>query len=155
MSCYSTIVAYRLLDKVSETSGKNIITFQESEIKGSPHERLVIPCGQCIGCRIDRAKAWAVRVYHEALGHKDSSFVTLTYNDGDLKDRKSLDKREFVLFMKRLRKKYGKVRFLHCGEYGEVCQQCGLSRRKCRELREHPFRELNRSAASPRMFIWN
>jgi len=32
----------------------------------------------------------------------------------------SLDDRDFVLFMKRLRKKYGEgIRFFHCGEYGE------------------------------------
>lgn len=46
-------------------------------------------------------------------------FVTLTYNDRNVALDGSLNKRDFVLFMKRLRKKYGEgIRYFHCGEYG-------------------------------------
>lgn len=48
--------------------------------------------------------------------HDYSSFVTLTYEDND---KYSLDYRDFQLFMKRLRKALGPVRFYMCGEYGE------------------------------------
>lgn len=52
--------------------------------------------------------------------HKHNCFITLTYNDENLPEGGSLNKRHFVLFMKRLRKRYGKdIRFFHCGEYGE------------------------------------
>lgn len=49
--------------------------------------------------------------------HVSNSFVTLTYDDDHHCD--SLDYRDFQLFMRRLRKKFGKVRFFMCGEYGE------------------------------------
>ena len=59
---------------------------------------------------------------HEAQMHENNCFITLTINPEELEKRKnkwSLDHREFQLFMKRLRKKYGEVRFYMCGEYGE------------------------------------
>lgn len=78
---------------------------------------LVLPCGQCIGCRLERSRQWAVRVYHESKLHKYSSFLTLTYNDANLPKNGSLSVRDHQLFMKRLRKHHD-VRFYSCGEYG-------------------------------------
>lgn len=79
---------------------------------------LQLPCGQCIGCRLERSRQWAVRCMHESQLHEYSSFVTLTYNDDNVQT--SLDYKDFQLFMKRLRKQYkSKIRFYMCGEYGE------------------------------------
>lgn len=50
-----------------------------------------------------------------------SCFLTLTYSDDNLPKGGTLVKRDLQLFMKRLRKAYGKgVRFYACGEYGEI-----------------------------------
>jgi len=54
---------------------------------------------------------------HEKQMHEDSSFVTLTY--ANVPEGGSLVKRDLQLFMKRLRKARGRVRFFACGEYGE------------------------------------
>jgi hypothetical protein len=82
-----------------------------------------LPCGQCIGCRLKYSQEWAVRLMHENQMHDKSCFVTLTFSPESLRAREnpnSLDKSEFQRFMKRLRKQYGKkIRFFHCGEYGE------------------------------------
>ena len=57
---------------------------------------------------------------HEAQLHDANSFVTLTYAEEHLPPGGSLRKADFQRFMKRLRKRIaGKVRFFHCGEYGE------------------------------------
>ena len=81
---------------------------------------VTVPCGQCIGCRIDRSKEWAVRCYHEASLHENNCFITLTYSDAFLPIDLSCDYSVFQLFMKRLRKKYkAGIRFFHCGEYGD------------------------------------
>lgn len=81
---------------------------------------LDLPCGQCTGCRLARARAWSLRCVHEASLHKRNCFVTLTYSDRNLPEGGSLRYRDFQLFMKRLRKKVGqRVRFFVCGEYGE------------------------------------
>ena len=39
-----------------------------------------IPCGRCIGCRLDYSRQWAVRALHESMLHKDNTFVTLTFD---------------------------------------------------------------------------
>lgn len=81
---------------------------------------LQLPCGQCVQCRIQRSREWAMRCMHEASLHKENAFVTLTYNDENMPDRGMLDYPEFQRFMKRLRKRLGPVRFYMCGEYGEL-----------------------------------
>lgn len=94
-----------------------------------------IPCGHCIGCRLDYSRQWADRCMLEMKQHKQSYFVTLTYNDehlplnqfididsGECHNIASLQKRDFQLFMKRLRKNYkfnNKLRFFAAGEYGD------------------------------------
>lgn len=87
--------------------------------KGYADRNLVLPCGQCSGCRLEHSRQWAVRCYHEASLHEHNAFITLTFNDENLPPDYSLSVRTHQLFMKRLRKKYGAgVRFYLCGEYG-------------------------------------
>lgn len=80
-----------------------------------------LPCGKCIGCRLERSRQWAMRCVHEASLYEDNCFITLTFNDEFLDPSGSLVKRDFQLFMKRLRKRFSPriIRFFHCGEYGE------------------------------------
>lgn len=82
-----------------------------------------MPCGQCIGCRLDRARDWSVRCLHEAKMHEQNSFITLTYSDENIPAGNTLVYRDFQLFMKRLRKTVGPVRFFMCGEYGEQTER--------------------------------
>jgi hypothetical protein len=108
MPCYSPLSAYQL-------EGGEIV-FAE---RGSVLRSLELPCGQCIGCRLERSRVWAMRCMHEASLYDDNWFLTLTYDEKNLPSPPSLDYRHFQLFMKRLRKKRDKVRFYMCGEYGE------------------------------------
>lgn len=58
---------------------------------------------------------------HEASMHDENCFVTQTYAPEHLPPYGSLRKRDFQLFMKRLRKEIAprKVRYFHAGEYGD------------------------------------
>lgn len=78
-----------------------------------------LPCGQCIGCRLDRARDWSLRLSHEAKLHKQKWFVTLTYSDASMPKTGSLDYSDVQLFYKRLRKVMGPFRHFTVGEYGE------------------------------------
>jgi hypothetical protein len=80
---------------------------------------LELPCGQCIGCRLERSRQWAVRCLHESSLHSQNCFITLTYDESALSEGGTLVYRDFQLFMKRLRKMVGKVTFYVGGEYGE------------------------------------
>lgn len=80
-----------------------------------------MPCGNCVGCDLERSRQWAVRCVHEAAMHDDNCMVTLTYDGKNLPPGGSLDREAFPLFMKRLRKwaEPAKVRYFHAGEYGD------------------------------------
>lgn len=86
--------------------------------RGKILRELTLPCGQCIGCKLRRSVEWAMRCMHERQMHDDSCFVTLTYRPEDLPLQGQLVYRHFQLFMKRLRKQRGSVRFFMAGEYG-------------------------------------
>lgn len=62
-----------------------------------------------------------MRLVHEKQLHESSCFITLTYRTENLPKHASLNKKHFQDFMKRLRKwlAHKKIRFFHCGEYGE------------------------------------
>ena len=82
---------------------------------------LQLRCGMCFGCKADHAREWSIRCYHEAQRHRDSCFITLTYQEEFLPPHGSLDPRDLQLFFKRLRKALYpvKIRYFACGEYGE------------------------------------
>jgi hypothetical protein len=53
--------------------------------------------------------------------YPENCYLTLTYDEKTIPNGGSLHYQDFVLFLKRLRKKYGpKIRFYMCGEYGEL-----------------------------------
>lgn len=86
---------------------------------------VTIPCGRCIGCRLERSRQWALRCVHEASLYDHNSFVTLTYDDKHLPTDGSLRKDHFQKFMKRLRRSREgtSIRYYMCGEYGEDLDQ--------------------------------
>lgn len=89
---------------------------------------VAVPCGSCVGCRMDRAKQWKIRVCHEMEVYPPDQvhFVTLTYRDACLPLTMDgvayLKKSDFQEFMNRLRNPVPGVhkffRYFACGEYG-------------------------------------
>jgi len=119
MACYSPLTAYKSYTKRTE-SGKALVEFRRANTSPSTHEEIELKCGQCIGCRIDQKAQWALRSLQEASLHLNNSFVTFTYNDGNLPEGGALHKPDMQAFWKRLRKAIypQKIRTLYCGEYG-------------------------------------
>lgn len=118
MPCYRPVKAW-YGNKLA--SGKREIVFSSGQAQSCLS--LALPCGTCVGCRLERARQWAMRCMDEASLYKDNSFVTLTFNDENLPMNRSVDVSVFQKFMKRLRKALGGkhvVRYFHCGEYGPL-----------------------------------
>lgn len=147
MPCYHPLKAWV---KGTKPNGKyNIVKITGQDVDQIVVDGIVYPefalqtidvgCGQCIGCRMEYSRQWANRLMLELQDHKadECFFVTLTYDDdhiadhclsgfadqdtGELKGYSlSLRKRDFQLFMKRLRKAVEpvKIRFFAVGEYG-------------------------------------
>ena len=115
MPCHNPITAYR--SRITNPSGRRSLVFNKNE--GYNDLEIFVPCGQCIGCKLDRSLEWATRISHEASLHSKSSFVTLTYEDRHLPPHNSLRKKDVQDFMKRLRFfSDHPLRYYLCGEYG-------------------------------------
>lgn len=114
MACYKPIVAWKPAD------GGPLVFAEKKN-----HREIKIACGQCIGCRIRKREAWALRCYCESKMYPpdQNHFVTLTYDDEHLPVDGSLNYRHFQLFMHKMRKKFGKFRFFMCGEYGDESER--------------------------------
>lgn len=108
MSCFRPLKAYR-------AHGGGIVFDSK---KGFGDRPLELACGQCIGCRLQRAREWALRCVHEGQMHDRNCIVTLTYDDEHLPKDGGLVVKDWQDFAKRLRKRMGTFRFFMCGEYG-------------------------------------
>lgn len=155
MSCYKPLIRlYNPDDR--EQSGRvySLARFSQLSGKQLKYEDLMynpkvmlIPCGQCIGCRIRQREDWTTRIELEARDYPKEQvwFITLTYDDdhvpgmivktGEIMRKvqyawKPGEKRpssvqillyeDIQKFLKRLRKAYrGKLRYFVAGEYGE------------------------------------
>lgn len=126
MACYHPINAFQEED--------GAIVFREKRGNTILRE-LKLPCGRCIGCKLDRSLSWAGRIASEAKLYENNAFITLTYDDEHLPENGQLVKKDFQDFMKRLRHRYqgyeqvpgiddgtkpNSIRYFMCGEYGEL-----------------------------------
>lgn len=117
MACYHPLVAVRGARNTIRVIGAKSGIAGATAVAGKS-DVIELPCGQCIGCRLNRSYMWAVRCVHEAQMYDTNVFVTLTYSDEKLRSP-SLDYSDFQKFMKRLRRVKPGVRFFACGEYGD------------------------------------
>lgn len=142
MPCFKPINAWR--SKTLNENGKRPIVFNiRDAYLDMP---ITVPCGKCIGCRLEKSRQWAIRCMHEASLYEDNCFITLTFKNSNLPKDGSLDVEIFQRFMKRLRRrcegtsqvwnekkqKYiNPIRVFYCGEYGTVCKNCSKSKILC------------------------
>lgn len=107
-----------------------------SHHKSDFREEVQVPCGKCIGCKLDHASMWQTRIMMEAKEWKSCYHITLTYNNKHLRRKYGLNqlcKKDLQDFLKRLRYyfegheewvnpktgEYEKpIRYYACGEYG-------------------------------------
>lgn len=123
MPCFTPMLAHKSAER--GPSGKYGVTF--SGKKALREQGLIkLPCGKCIGCRLERTDSWGMRGTHEAkmmrLEDRGSCFLTLTFRDEDVPEDGSLNRDHLQRFFKRLRFAVAplKVRYFACGEYGSL-----------------------------------
>lgn len=120
---YDTRRAYRLVAKDS----------REHDLENIPSwslmDDLEIPCCNCLQCRLDYSKNWAIRCYLESFQHQHNYFITLTYDEDQIKTGPSGNptccRDDVSTFINSLRKKFERlghkgVRYFGCTEYGDL-----------------------------------
>ena len=141
MPCYYPMRAYRKADGTVKVLG-SISSVNGQEVEWTKDGDLIryfnVPCGKCIGCRLEYSRQWAIRCLKELEMTKGQSwFLTLTYDNDHLPKVRyveestgidvgigTLKPEDLQLFIKRLRerirRKYNvEIRFFACGEYGD------------------------------------
>ena len=155
MACYKPLIRFYVPED-REASG-HVYTLRRFALERAHNPNLtyedliyrkdimLIPCGQCIGCRIRKRQDWAARIEMEAKTSIPDSvyFLTITYDDahvpcinhetgevfrggvysgrkGNLKTNQTLWYEDVQKFIKRLRKASEPgLRYFCAGEYGE------------------------------------
>lgn len=133
MACYFPLEGWR--SREINPTGKRSIVFNPTQ--GFADMPITLSCGKCIGCRLERSRQWAIRCVHEGDLYENNCFITLTYKPEELPKDGSLRISDYQKFMKKLRKHVAgpcsencfchgnlkkdsdKIRFFHCGEYGD------------------------------------
>lgn len=116
----------------------------EKAVKKHGKKLLIIPCGQCIDCKLQKSREWATRCMLETKEHKNNYFLTLTYDEEHLPHNRKIDietgevlnewtptlyPKDMQDFWKRLREHYARkynikgIRYYECGEYGDKYQR--------------------------------
>lgn len=125
--------------KADDKTGEYI----EKLTDGQKYKYTIIPCRNCIGCKLDYSREWANRGYLHSKTTHNNYFITLTYNDENIKIKDYIvDKdgmtwenenlkigclipKDIEIFIHNLRqhqeRKYGinGLQYMLCGEYGE------------------------------------
>ena len=132
MACYRPMRA-RIMQAQTDAGKRKLVVLPRDgdTIKGTgrPYDmalqdgEIYVPCGKCLGCRLDHAQMWSMRCMAELLYHDCASFITMTYNDSHIPTTPAghftLCKDDLTKFFKRIRKNTGlKLRYFACGEYG-------------------------------------
>ena len=122
MDCQNPMLAvkvgeqYRFIGAVNDSAAKN-----RKYLYDTTGKFIVLPCGQCMACRLNKSRDWATRCVLESKMHEQNCFITLTYDDEHLPKDYGLQKQDFTNFIKRLRKNTGaKLRYYAAGEYGDL-----------------------------------
>ena len=123
MSCDHPIKAW--YGSINDSGKRGLVFKEQAAWPPMAKAPLELPCGRCLGCRLETSRRWAVRLMHENKMHKQSCFLTLTYDNEHLPVVGTLVPRHLQLFHKRLHNRLldqrgNGIRYYGAGEYGDL-----------------------------------
>lgn len=137
MPCYKPLLGLRN-GTTEKGKPKYLICSMEDEALDNfpPQDVIQIPCGKCLGCRLQYSQDWCNRLLMEQKSNDSSYFFTVTYDDenspkviydedGDYVCLESLRKKDAQKFIKDLRRSFPQdhLRYYICGEYGSTTKR--------------------------------
>uniref|UniRef100_A0AAU8B6G6 Replication initiator protein n=1 Tax=Dulem virus 131 TaxID=3145608 RepID=A0AAU8B6G6_9VIRU len=134
MSCYHPNYMVQIEGQMTVEGKPMYRMIKMLDVDSYPKDKVIqVPCGKCIGCRLEYSRQWANRCMLELQYHDSAFFCTFTYDQahvpigysvdrstGEAVECMTLRKRDFQLLMKRIRKRFSddRIRFFAAGEYG-------------------------------------
>lgn len=126
-------------------------------------DKIPIPCGKCLSCRVDKRILWSNRINLECLKYHGFAFCTFTYDELYLPYQSNslyptLCKKHFSMYIDKIRhwtKKransahsdFQNWKYFACGEYGDKfnrphyhCIFLGLDHIECRKIFERSWK---------------
>lgn len=121
--CTSPNIIYKLWDKSEKTHFHKFDCVFIDELKLKNINYQLVPCGQCLECKLSLAKQWTLRLQKEFEVSKSCIFLTLTYSDKYLNFGRNF-KKDIQNFFHYLRDYLNhiykiKIKFYCVFEYGE------------------------------------
>lgn len=89
----------------------------------NPKTRLFmyVPCGHCIACRVAKTREWKLRLMMESKSWKESCYITLTYDEENLRltpcGHATLWPSDIQNFFKRVRTRLHRWKMANDSEY--------------------------------------
>lgn len=135
MACYSPMIVQKFynrdgsesckfLGKVNNEYIKKCYSKDESVRNDFSSRFILVPCGNCIGCRLDYSATWADRMLVESFD-SPAMFLTLTYDDEFIPENsqgyQSISNDQITKFIQDLRNYFRdrKIRYCIASEYGD------------------------------------
>lgn len=116
--CKNPKITYKIDDKILDL--KKAKWIDEKAIKElNSYSIIPIKCGKCIECRKAKMLEMQKRLKKEFEISKEAYFLTLTYDNENIK---KLNIRDMQLFIKKMRKQY-KLKYFYVGELGETTRR--------------------------------
>lgn len=142
---YHPAKIHKLEDDIRTNRGASYLLNLYKDTSDYRYKHQIIPCGQCIGCRLDYSRNWANRGSLETKEHLENFWITLTYDDEHLPKVEEMitsddfvftetdeiewkgclfpkDLKNFIDYLRKIVKKetgHTGIRFIASGEYGE------------------------------------
>lgn len=120
MNCTSPLVAIDL--GINPETGKRRLKIKRphvdwslADVRKHYGDVILLPCGHCPSCLLNKRKEWAIRCACESKYHINNCFVTLTYDDAH--NPGTLVKKDLQRFIKAIRNLGYQVRYFACGEF--------------------------------------
>lgn len=122
MACYHPMLA---VPSGFSAEGKQLYKISGEYLGIKDYKDIIVPCGRCIGCRLDYSREWADRMILELDYSKTALFLTLTYDEESVPRSDlgymTLCTKHMDNFVRRLRRRFSEkeIRYFYSGEYGD------------------------------------
>lgn len=90
---------YHPAEIIKYNNTKDLSAWIFEQDKGTRSRKVdLIPCGNCIGCRLEYSRQWATRGYLESLDYEKNWFCTITYDDEHMTTNEELETSDGITY---------------------------------------------------------